>query len=110
MNYNEKRDHFISPILEWAKANAPQQNVANSLIMAVGDAKSNCERLKDGEPFKVPSQFNGKDYITMLLQIDAEIEQGLMLQYLYSAYSMEEQMFRKNIRKKCIRGKILFWV
>ncbi|RKR05548.1 ferritin-like protein [Flavobacterium sp. 90] len=88
MNYNEKRDHFISPILEWAKANAPQQNVANSLIMAVGDAKSNCERLKDGEPFKVPSQFNGKDYITMLLQIDAEIEQGLMLQYLYSAYSM----------------------
>ncbi|WP_264551139.1 ferritin-like domain-containing protein [Flavobacterium sp. N2038] len=88
MNYNEKRDHFISPILEWAKASAPQQNVAKGLVMAIGDAKSNCDRLKDGEPFKVPSQFNGKDYITMLLQIDAEIEQGLMLQYLYSAYSM----------------------
>ncbi|MDQ6530506.1 ferritin-like protein [Flavobacterium sp. LHD-85] len=89
MNYNEKRDHYISPILEWARANvAPQQNFAKSMAMAIGDAKSNCERLNEAEPFKVPSQFNGKDYITMLLQIDAEIEQGLMLQYLYSAYSM----------------------
>jgi hypothetical protein len=88
MNYNEKRDHFISPILEWAKANnKPRENAAN-MFMASDGVISSYDKLESAKPFEVPSQFNGKDYITMLLQIDAEIEQGLMLQYLYAAYSM----------------------
>lgn len=89
MNFNQKRDHFISPILEWAQANTkPKAGAAKSMLMANGKPLSHCDNLKNAKPFKVPSQFNGKDYITMLLQIDAEIEQGLMLQYLYSAYSI----------------------
>ncbi len=87
MNYNQKRDHFISPILEWAKKNKPKVSTAKNKFMATA-AVSSCDHLKNAKPFEVPSQFNGKDYITMLLQIDAEIEQGLMLQYLYAAYSM----------------------
>ncbi|MDI1257366.1 MAG: ferritin-like protein [Flavobacterium sp.] len=89
MNYNQKRDHFISPILEWAEANSkPKKSSAKNMLMADSHAVSSADNLKSAKPFKVPSQFNGKDYITMLLQIDAEIEQGLMLQYLYSAYSI----------------------
>lgn len=36
----------------------------------------------------IPPEFNGKDYVTFLLHIDAEIEHGLMIQYLYAAYSL----------------------
>lgn len=100
MNYNQKRDHFISPILEWAEANKPKKSAAKNMFMANGSAISSCGSLKSAEPFKVPSQFNGKDYITMLLQIDAEIEQGLMLQYLYSAYSMGGSKIPEKYQEK----------
>lgn len=100
MNFNPKRDPFISPILEWAKANnTPKVNAAN-MLMASGSAISSCDNLKNAKPFEVPSQFNGKDYITMLLQIDAEIEQGLMLQYLYSAYSMGGTQIPEKYQEK----------
>lgn len=40
------------------------------------------------EMFEIPPEFNGKDYLAFLLSIDAELEHGLMLQYLYAAYSL----------------------
>lgn len=43
---------------------------------------------EDQQQILVPPEFNGKDYVTFLLHIDAEIEHGLMLQYLYAAYSL----------------------
>lgn len=101
MNFNQKRDHFISPILEWAKANTkPKESAAKSMFMTSGKPLSHCDSLNSAKPFKVPSQFNGKDYITMLLQIDAEIEQGLMLQYLYSAYSMGGSQIPEKYQEK----------
>ncbi|PWV56196.1 ferritin-like protein [Chitinophaga sp. S165] len=42
----------------------------------------------DEVPIVIPPEFNGKDYVSFLLCIDAEIEHGLMLQYLYAAYSL----------------------
>ena len=36
----------------------------------------------------VPPEFSPRDYVIYLLQIDAEIEHSLMVQYLYSAYSL----------------------
>lgn len=102
MNFNQKRDHFISPILEWAKANNdPKVNAAKNMLMASSDSPvSTYDNLSNAKPFEVPSQFNGKDYITMLLQIDAEIEQGLMLQYLYSAYSMGGAQIPEKYQEK----------
>lgn len=46
--------------------------------------------LKAGEEqkFPIPPEFTGKDYLSFLISIDAELEHGLMLQYLYAAYSM----------------------
>ncbi|KIA99555.1 MULTISPECIES: ferritin-like protein [unclassified Flavobacterium] len=101
MNYNPKRDHFISPILEWAKANnKPTENAANKMFMATDSLTDTYENLEKAKRFKVPSEFNGKDYITMLLQIDAEIEQGLMLQYLYSAYSIGGPQIPEKYQEK----------
>ena len=36
----------------------------------------------------MPPEFSGRDYLGFLLYIDAEIEHGLMVQYLYAAYSL----------------------
>lgn len=51
----------------------------------------------------IPPEFNGKDYIAFLLHIDAEIEHGLMLQYLYAAYSLGgpqvPEKYRAQVRK-----------
>ena len=38
--------------------------------------------------FQIPPEFDAKDYLSFLLHIDAELEHGLMLQYLYAAYSL----------------------
>ncbi len=85
MNYT-KRDRFIAPILEWAKANKEAE------VLELGLLKSGKSALKGVEApenkFVIPDEFNGKDYISMLLHVDAEIEHGLMLQYLYAAYSI----------------------
>ncbi|WP_281233242.1 ferritin-like domain-containing protein [Flavobacterium gelatinilyticum] len=108
MNFNPKRDHFISPILEWAKANnAPKANlntgknlfITTDLAQEIADNVIH-DDVTEIKPFKVPAQFNGKDYITMLLQIDAEIEQGLMLQYLYAAYSIGGPQIPEKHREK----------
>lgn len=88
MDEKSLRKSLINPILEWAKSN--QKNEENQVVNRAGKStllKSTQEETVE-IPFKVPPQFNGKDYITMLLHIDAEIEHGLMLQYLYSAYSI----------------------
>ena len=103
MNYNQKRDHFISPILEWVKANKNPNVLSAKTLLKTGDsAISSCDSLKNAKPFGVPSQFNGKDYITMLLQIDAEIEQGLMLQYLFSAYSIGGEQIPEKYKEKVL--------
>ncbi|MCW3465800.1 ferritin-like domain-containing protein [Chitinophaga nivalis] len=53
----------------------------------------------------IPPEFNGKDYVSFLVQIDAEIEHGLMLQYLYAAYSLggpqipDNPDYRDQVRK-----------
>ncbi|PKB18453.1 ferritin-like protein [Flavobacterium sp. 5] len=103
MNFNQKRDHFILPILEWAKSNNELKDTSSKKMFMADNSVISTYDTTESEskkPFKVPSQFNGKDYITMLLQIDAEIEQGLMLQYLYSAYSMGGAQIPKEHQEK----------
>lgn len=41
---------------------------------------------KDGAPYE--KEFSPRDYVSYLLDVDAEIEHGLMVQYLYAAYSL----------------------
>lgn len=94
MNINRKRDAYILPILQWVKDN--NQPEVNTLF------KANLLGAESSEPkkFEVPDNFNGKDYITMLLHIDAEIEHGLMLQYLYAAYSIGGPQIPEQYKEK----------
>ena len=103
MNHSQKRNQFIAPILEWALANKEAAKTNEKALLKSG--KRNFEThssLKTETPFEVPSEFNGKDYVSMLLQIDAEIEQGLMLQYLYSAYSIGGNQIPEEYREKVL--------
>lgn len=105
MDEKQLRKSFMDPILEWARANQkPKEPRLKGLAKgltdssaakdaavetaAAGAAAAGAVAEPEEMPFVVPQQFTGKDYITMLLHVDAEIEHGLMLQYLYSAYSI----------------------
>ena len=90
MDEKNLRKSLLGPILDWAKSNQKSRELREPLLFkaeSLGVSESSTEEQEEKE-FKVPPQFNGKDYITMLLHVDAEIEHGLMLQYLYSAYSI----------------------
>jgi hypothetical protein len=52
---------------------------------------------------ELPPEFNGKDYVSFLLHIDAEIEHGLLLQYLYAAYTLGGPQIPQRHRDK-VRG------
>jgi hypothetical protein len=71
-------ERFLGAILDRAERKLP----AGQQLRA--SAAGSQRRAKD----EIPLEFNGKDYITFLLGVDAEIEHGLMLQYLYGAYSL----------------------
>ena len=97
MNYNKASERLLSPILEWAKASKKTAESSKAMIMSVdGSREIDRTPLK----FNVPDEFSGKDYITMLLHIDAEIEHGLMLQYLYAAYSIGGNQIPEAHREK----------
>lgn len=90
MDEKQLRKSLINPILDWAKSNQQRKehHFKSLLKKAAPDGTGSVSGEPVEIPFVVPEQFTGKDYITMLLHIDAEIEHGLMLQYLYSAYSI----------------------
>jgi Ferritin-like len=95
MNPKTQLARNIAPVLNWARNNRPRALHGRSEpelsgYAAVGDLsfKSVAHGTGSETPFELPPEFTGKDYLTMLLHIDAEIEHGLMLQYLYAAYSL----------------------
>ena len=98
MDEKQLRKSFIDPVLEWARANQkPREHHLKGLLEATDTAEA-AEAVE--MPFTVPAQFTGKDYITMLLHVDAEIEHGLMLQYLYSAYSIGGPQIPEKYRER----------
>jgi len=123
MDKKHKRNQFITPILQWIKENKTtleasklhkkQPLLKRGLLTAKVEVAKGKEVAKEyvkglaeiekENPFIVPPEFDGKDYISMLLHIDAEIEHGLMLQYLYSAYSVGGPQIPEKYREK-VRG------
>jgi hypothetical protein len=75
----------IAPIIKWA--NETKITSADQAKSLKSKPDSILKEL-EGQPFKIPDGTDGKDYLTMLLHFDAEIEHGLMIQYLYAAYSI----------------------
>ena len=99
MNPNITR--FLTPIFERAASN--QQSSKNAalnlpaveMLLAVTKAQSSTKK-----PPKIPLEFNGKDYVSFLLHINAGIEHGLMIQYLYAAYSLGGSQVPKEFQEK----------
>lgn len=58
-----------------------------SLVSAGPEPGHTKAKAKKNRP-RIPPEFNGKDWLTFLLHIDAELEHSLMVQYLYAAYSL----------------------
>jgi len=51
----------------------------------------------------IPEEFSGKDFLSYLLSVDAELEHGLMVQYLYAAYSLGGSHIPEKYREKVRR-------
>ena len=58
---------------------------------------------------KIPPEFNPKDWLSFLIHVDAELEHGLMVQYLYAAYSLGGDQVAECDRElvKCWREIVL---
>jgi len=74
-------ERFLKPVFEKAKTARLKQISPNALAASPLDDKTNAK-------VEIPYEFNAKDYLAFLLYINAEIEHGLMLQYLYAGYSL----------------------
>lgn len=61
--------------------------------------KSNTEHLATAVPpiQNIPSEFNVRGYLSYLLSIDAMLEHSLMVQYLYTAYSMDNSFLPEAV-------------
>jgi len=89
-------ERFLKPVFEKTEA----VKLKKSTLKA---PEASSLDYKDGVRVEIPYEFNAKDYLAFLLYINAEIEHGLMLQYLYAGYSMGgEQVpekYREDVRK-----------
>jgi rubrerythrin len=57
------------------------------------------------ESLRKPEELSWLDYLVMLLHIGAEIEQGLMVEYLYAAYSLGGDQVPEDRRKAVQRWR-----
>lgn len=70
----------------------------------IGDVEMFAAEASIGEDkVVIPPEFNAKDWLSFLLHVDAELEQGLMVQYLYAAYSMGGDHINERYRER-VRG------
>ncbi|HEU0133246.1 MAG TPA: ferritin-like domain-containing protein [Allosphingosinicella sp.] len=87
------------------------QRLANILDDAAGPPPSPAGTLKAAfaaepetkrapAPIRVPSGFGGRDYLSMLLHVAAEIEHALLVQYLFAAYSLGGPQVPEEHRSK----------
>jgi len=80
-------ERYLGPVFKRAQLNQLKTEAMKS-VQAKGIQLAESSFEADEAPISIPPEFNGKDYVAFLLAIDAEIEHGLMLQYLYAGYSL----------------------
>jgi hypothetical protein len=79
---------YLEPVFKRAQLNQLRTEALKSAHFEGIRSMEYSSFESDEAPIVIPPEFNGKDYVSFLLCIDAEIEHGLMLQYLYAAYSL----------------------
>ena len=74
----------------------------NNNRIALRSAKSAFASAPAVEKVLIPQEFNGKDFLSYLLSVDAEVEHGLKVQYLYAGYSLGgshiPEKYREQVR------------
>ncbi len=81
-------ERYLGPVFKRAQLNQLRTEALKSAQFKGIQSMEYSSFESDEAPITIPPEFNGKDYVAFLLSIDAEIEHGLMLQYLYAAYSL----------------------
>lgn len=81
-------ERYLGPVFKRAQLNQLRTEALKSAHFEGIKSMEYSSFESDEAPIVIPPEFNGKDYVSFLLSIDAEIEHGLMLQYLYAAYSL----------------------
>jgi hypothetical protein len=85
-------ERFLKPVFQKAEIarlqSTGEKATAHALYQAVPTPK-----------VEIPYEFNAPDYLAFLLYINAEIEHGLMLQYLYSGYSIGGEQVPEKYRE-----------
>lgn len=96
-------ERFLKPVFQLAESNRTasvmrSQGIKSFQAVETGSSSD----LQDPKDLKVeiPYEFNAKDYLSFLLYINAEIEHGLMLQYLYSGYSIGGSKIPEEYQQK----------
>lgn len=75
----------------------------DNLVALVSAKKSAFAPAPAVEKVLIPLEFNGKDFLSYLLSVDAEVEHGLMVQYLYAGYSLGGSHIPEKYHEK-VRG------
>jgi Ferritin-like len=95
--YNSNVARYLKPILDRAdndekkRLTAITESLVEKATPSIPEPKLGRKHvIKTSAKSKIelPPEFNGKDYVSFLLHIDAEIEHGLLLQYMYATYSL----------------------
>lgn len=79
----------------------PQPSPENKITERGMEAPDPCK--KEDTSIVIPPEFNAKDWLTYLIHVDAELEHGLMVQYLYAAYSMGGPHITDEKERKMVR-------
>ncbi len=88
-------ERFLKPVFNRAVV-SQEKGLLKKRVAGYQAATTDAKKHK----VEIPYEFNAKDYLSFLLYIDAEIEHGLMLQYLYAAYSLGGPQVPENYRDK----------
>ncbi|MCW1410821.1 MULTISPECIES: ferritin-like domain-containing protein [Rhizobium] len=83
------------------------QILDQSLKARVTRAKSLGPESASSSTFVVPTGFSPHDYAVFLLHVAAEIEHGLLIQYLFAAYSLGGPQVPEKERPKVVRWQTI---
>ncbi|MBE5320836.1 ferritin-like protein [Pedobacter sp. MR2016-19] len=96
-------ERFLKPVFQLAESNRTAAVMkANGIksFQAVETVEDPGIRGPKSLKVEIPYEFNAKDYLSFLLYINAEIEHGLMLQYLYAGYSIGGSKIPEKYQQK----------
>lgn len=89
---------FLQPVFELAELNRNQQLAPQLAKLKGAQVDTSTSKTSEKKEIKLPNEFSGQEFLAFLLHVNAEIEHGLMVQYLYAAYSIGGEQIPEEYR------------